>query len=270
MMLTLRRKASIYGAFAAMMPKLFLAYAGWVWMELFVQLISIIILYFFWQGIYANSSSIGGLSLQQTLNYVILARIFGGSFQAFVISHIGRLIGDGSISIELLRPVDFQLGHYVAMLAQMGIDIITKLPLLMIGLLFFNLQLPTDPFVWLSFVASVLLGHAALFCFDWAFACLAFYSTEVWGLSVLRGGIGAFFSGEMIPLKILPPGLQAIAFTLPFAQGVYIPLSILNGITPLSDVPRALFTQLLWLVGLAIFSRLVFKYAVRKVTVQGG
>lgn len=266
----LRRNATIYGSFAVMMPKLFLAYAGWVWMELFVQLISITILYFFWQGIYANSPSIGGLSLQQTLNYMILAQIFGWAFSSSSISYLGRLIGDGSISIELLRPVDFQFAYYVSMLAQMGMDIITKMPLLVIGLIFFNLQLPTDPLVWLAFVVSVLVGHAALFCFDWAFACLAFYTTEIWGLGVLRGGIGAFFNGAMIPLKMLPAWLQGIAFALPFAQGVYVPLAILNGIIPLSDVPRALFTQLMWLVGLAILSRVVFKYAVRKVTVQGG
>jgi ABC-2 type transport system permease protein len=79
-----------------------------------------------------------------------------------------------------------------------------------------------------------------------------------------------FFSGSLIPLAMLPERLSALVYSLPFAQALYVPLSILSGIQPLSAVPHLLLIQIAWLVGLLVLSRLVFRLAVRKVTVQGG
>jgi ABC-2 type transport system permease protein len=56
----------------------------------------------------------------------------------------------------------------------------------------------------------------------------------------------------------------------PFAQSFYLPLSLLSGVTPLSQAPRLWLLQTLWLLSLWVLSRIVFKFAVRKVTVQGG
>lgn len=71
-----RRLVTIYGTFAAMVPKLFLAYSIWVWMQFIVQVIALVIFVAFWTAVYTERSLIGGLTLQQTLNYIILAQIF--------------------------------------------------------------------------------------------------------------------------------------------------------------------------------------------------
>ncbi|MBK9231458.1 MAG: hypothetical protein IPO15_11570 [Anaerolineae bacterium] len=49
-----------------------------------------------------------------------------------------------------------------------------------------------------------------------------------------------------------------------------MPVSLLSGITPLACAPRLWLVQILWLVGMAVASRLVFQRAIRAVTVQGG
>lgn len=46
MLTSLRRKAGIYAAFAAVVPKTFLAYTVWVWMEMTVQIIWLIVMSF--------------------------------------------------------------------------------------------------------------------------------------------------------------------------------------------------------------------------------
>ncbi len=109
-----------------------------------------------------------------------------------------------------------------------------------------------------------------LFLFDWMFACLAFYVTETWGLSVVRIGVGSFFSGALVPLAMMPGWLQKLAASMPFAQALSVPVSFLSGITPLAEAPRLWLIQLAWLAGLLVVSRLVFRVAMRKVTVQGG
>jgi ABC-2 type transport system permease protein len=63
-------------------------------------------------------------------------------------------------------------------------------------------------------VISVALGRSVLFFFDSIFACLAFYSIETWGLSVVRVGVPTFFSGALVPLAMMPDWLQRVAAIL--------------------------------------------------------
>jgi ABC-2 type transport system permease protein len=267
----LRRGARVYGAVVALAPKLYLAYRLWVWTEFVVQLLSMTIFVFFWRAVYANSASrIGGLNLAQTINYILLAQTLAPLIENRLIFQFGWMIRSGQVAMDLLRPMDFQGRFYVEALTNLFLFLLLKLPLLLIAVLVFGLQLPADLLTWVVFLVSLILGHAILFFVDWLFACLAFYSTETWGLSVVRVAVGTFFSGALIPLAMMPGWLQSIANALPFAQSLYVPVSLLSGITPVTDAAQAWAVQLLWLIGLALVSRLFFRVAVRKITVQGG
>jgi ABC-2 type transport system permease protein len=271
MLKTIRRTFSIYTAFAAMVPKMFLAYSIWVWMQFIVQIIALVIFVAFWTAVYAEQNTLGGLSLNQTLNYIILAQIFlPAATSTGTIYYFGDLMREGKIGIELLRPLDFQGATYAFAISQIGVSMVTQLPLAIVAWLLFRFQIPTNPLIWLAFLITLLLGTGILFFFDWMLGCISFYSTETWGLSVLRFGFAAFFSGSLVPLTMMPEWLERITAVLPFAQALYMPVSILGGITPLSDVPRIWFVQIIYLIMLGIMSRIVFRVAVRKVTVQGG
>ena len=270
MIQALRRTVSIYGALAEMTIKMYLAYSSWAWMQFIVQILSMLIFVYFWRAVYANTSTLGGLNLQQTLNYILLATVFAPLVATRVIFQFGFMIRSGSLAIALLIPTDFQTRSLVQTLAEFGLFLAQKIPLLFIAWFFFGLQLPANALTWLAFLASLILGVCILFYFDWLFACLAFYSTETWGLSVVREGVGAFFSGALVPLTMMPAWLQDIAAAMPFAQALYVPVSIFTSITPLAELPRALLVQIVWLIGLAVLSRAVFNIAIRQVTVQGG
>lgn len=271
MLATLRRRLPVYGAFAAIMPKMFLAYSIWVWMGFIVNVISIGIFVAFWTAVYANQDTLSGLNLQQTLNYIILAQIFAPVVHApGTIYYFGELISQGQIGIELLRPLDFQGATYVTNVAQVGVGLVTHIPLALVAWLLFHFQLPSDPLIWLAFLITLILGNALMFCFDWILSCAAFYSTETWGLSVLRFATATFFSGSLVPLVMMPGWLQTVAEVLPFSQALYVPVSLISGITPVSAMPRIWLIQIVYLIVLLVASRLVFRVAVRKVTVQGG
>lgn len=270
MIATARRRAAAYAAVAAMAPKYILAYSMWVWMELFVQVLALVIFVAFWRAVYADTATIAGLRLDQTLSYILLARVFAPLTYTSVISYFGNLLREGQMAIELLRPLDFQARTYVGGLAEALAALALQLPLVLVAVLFFGLRLPLDPLVWGCFALSALLGHTAVFFFDWALGCLAFQITEIWGLSMVRYGVGLFFSGLLIPLAMMPGWLRDLVSAVPLAQALYVPVSLLSGITPLAQAPRLLLTQALWLVGMGVASRLIFRAAVRKVTVQGG
>ena len=266
----MRRRVRVYGAVLAMVPKFYMAYRAWVWAEFIVQIISMTILVFFWRGVYASSTTLSGLSLTATLNYILVAQMLLPLIENRLIFNFGWMIREGQVAIDLLRPMDFQGRFYVDAVGNLGLNLLLKVPLLIIAVAFFGLQLPADPLVWAVFIIALLLGHAVLFFFDWIFSCLAFYSTETWGLSVVRVAVATFFSGSLLPLQMLPDWLRGIANALPFAQSVAVPVSLLSGITPIGDAPGVWAVQLVWLIGLALASRWVFNMSLRKVTVQGG
>ena len=253
-----------------MVPKEYFAYRIWFWAGIFLRAISMTIYVFFWRGVYADTSSISGLSLQQTLNYILLAQIFTPLSDMWLISEFGYNLREGAMAISLLRPISFQGNYYVLTFTRLVVGMIGQIPMILIATFVFGLQWTSNLATWAAFIVTVILGRTVLFFFDWILACMTFYTTEVWGFSVLVEGISLFFSGGLIPLVMMPGWLQAITQSFPFAQALYVPLSVLNGMVPLSQAPQIWLVQLAWIAGLGLLARLIFSRAIRKVTVQGG
>ena len=270
MMQSLKRGISIYSAIAATAAKTRLAYNMWVWADFVMTLVSMFVFVYFWRAVYAGTSRLGGLELSQTITYVLLARLLSPLVETRTIFFFGFLIRQGQVAVELTRPLDMQARFLVESSSEISVFLVQRLPLFLVAALFFGLRLPADPALWLAFFISLLLGQAVLFLFDWMFACLAFYVTETWGLSVVRVAAGSFFSGALVPLVMMPDWLQNLAAAMPFAQALAVPISFLSGISTPADAPRLWLTQLAWLVALLVLSRIVFNIAIRKVTVQGG
>lgn len=264
------RRTGVYAAIAAAVPKIYMAYGLWFWASLVLNVIAITIYVFFWRAVYADTGSIAGLDLQVTLTYILLAQLFAPLADMSMIFEFGYNLREGGIAHVLLRPLDIQGNFLVQQYAATFTLLLMQLPLVIVVVVVFGLRFPSDPAVWGAFIITALLGRAVLFFFDYILAALTFYTTEVWGLGVLVFGIGLFLAGNLIPLAMLPGAFQTIAVNSPFAQALYIPISLLSGITPLAEAPRLWLVQGIWLVSLLVLSRWVFSVAVRKVTVQGG
>jgi len=270
MIQSLRRNLSIYSAVAEMAAKTRLAYNMWVWADFVVTIVSMIVFVYFWRAVYAGTATLGGLPLSQTISYILLARLLSPLVETRTIFFFGFMIRQGQIAVELTRPLDMQLRIMVETFAELLVFLVQRLPLFLLAWLFFGMRLPTNPALWAVFFISLVLGQGVIFLFDWMFACLAFYVTETWGLSVVRVGVGSFFSGALLPLAMMPGWLQNIAAAMPFAQALSVPVSFLSGISTVADAPRLWLIQIAWLLALLLLSRIVFIISVRKVTVQGG
>jgi ABC-2 type transport system permease protein len=228
------------------------------------------ILVFFWRAIYADTSTISGLGLDQTIRYILLAFIFMPLTANDLVWDFGSNLREGLIIHHLLRPVNFQAMHYAQALGGLVTRLVLQSPMLVVAVLLFGLKLPTDLTTWLAFIVSAILGFTVMFFFNWFLACFTFYTTEIWGLGVLIEGMNFFLSGALVPLVMMPGWLQSIVLSFPFAQALAVPIGLLTGITPLSNAPHAWFIQVLWIIGMWVISTLFFRVAVRKITVQGG
>jgi ABC-2 type transport system permease protein len=265
----LRRQGRAWGAIAALAPKHYLVYQAWVWLEMLVNILAMIMFVFFWGAVYEAQDSLNGMGYAQTINYVLLVRALSAIGGQSLIFTLGYAMREGLIGIELLRPIDYQLNLYITSLVSTFIGLVVALPLVGVGLLL-GLTLPSDPLAWLAFLITLVLGRSVFFLFEWLVACLTFYITEVWGLGVLFYAVGLFFGGQLLPLTLMPDWLQTLANALPFAQALFVPASFLSGIHVPADLPAMLLGQVLWILILFVIGRLWFNVAVRQVTVQGG
>lgn len=270
MMLVLRW-VRVYGAIGEAALQRFMAYRLWFWVTLLGQILTVTMFVAFWEAVYRDRTTVGGLHAHATITYIILAQLLVPLAAWSVTNGLGYFIRDGSIATELVRPFDLQARFYVEGWASLvSIVLQQSIPIGLLAALVFGFRLTLDPLVWVAFVLSFALGTTISFFVDWLVGCLAFFTTEVWGLGVLRNGIALFFSGALIPLVMLPSGLRTVAFALPFGQAVYQPVSLLAGIAPIQDAPHIILVQITWVVVLALAARATFLFAVRHVTVQGG
>lgn len=266
----LRREAAPYLALAAMVPKLFLAYNWTVWLRILQNLVGMAAFVYFWQAVYATTTTVGGLTLSTTLTYILLARVFEPLADLDLLMEFGWGLREGGLALRFVQPVDMQLAYYAQNLGGLTLALGRQVPAVLVATFLFGLRWPADPAVWAVFVVSALLGRSVMFFFDWILGCLTFYTTEVWGLWVAVQAAGLFLTGALVPLEVMPAWLRLLVQSTPFAQALYVPVSLLSGLAPLSDAPRLLLGQLAWLLGLLLVSRAFFRVAVRQITVQGG
>src|SRR5260221_11202165 len=79
-----------YAALAGMESKKFLVYHWSVVVDLIKNLIATIVFVYFWRALYANTASIAGLTLDATLAYILLPRIFQPLGNFFLVSEFGH------------------------------------------------------------------------------------------------------------------------------------------------------------------------------------
>jgi len=255
--------------YAAMGVKEALAYRAWFALRIFVAAVAMGVSSFFWPAVYAGTPSIAGLDAATALRYALLAEAMASAGESGLLRRMAFLLREGQIAHELLRPVDFQVTRFGIASGLWAANLASRAPLFLLAAAL-GAGLPADPARWVAFLASFAVGACAMFAFECVLACAAFYTTEVWGLMVLNEALALFFGGVLVPLDLMPGWLRAVAGALPYQQTVYLPVSLLAGITPLSEAPRVLLGQLAWAAGLLVLSRLAFARAVRVVTVQGG
>lgn len=251
--------------------KINLAYAANAWGAFIVTLFQIFVFYYIWMAIYKTDSVINGISKDQIITYIILSRIIYAQITWGFIPRLGRIIQTGAISMEMLRPMDFQalmfferIGDFIAF------SMMTALPLLIISSLTLGIQPPQDGLTLFYSVLSFLMAMAISFFFEFFVGLMTFYTNFSWGLQSFQEAFISLFSGALIPLSFFPDWLKTIANWLPFQQMSYSPISIYLGLAKGAEVHRILGFQLMWLLLMLVLARLFFTFAIKRVTVQGG
>ncbi len=246
------------------------SYVAWYWAGTFAIIIKLFTLYYFWSAVYENKTEVGSLTLEMMLTYMVIALLLE-QYVSGAGNELAQLIKQGNVALELMKPY-----HLLDKLAAMDLgqklssSVRTAIPLFLFAIFFIGIQFPKSPESLFLFLLSMVLGVLIGTQLDFIIGILAFWTVNIWGMRVLREAVIQFCSGALVPLSLYPEWFQNISMFLPFQAMVYVPVSIYTGAIAGSEAYTAIAVQLLWLVSITVFVRILWAIAVRKITVFGG
>lgn len=223
-----------------------------------------------WTAVYAGRGEVSGVGLQQLIAYLTLANLQFSLLWPFIAGYVQNRVKDGKIALDLARPI----GLLDQMLAfQVGVTtgtvpfiVLSLIPALFLG----GLLPPASATAGLLYLLSLLLAYAIMLLLGLLLGLSSFWLVENGGVVMIYLFVNQFFAGTMIPITFFPPLLRTLATFLPFQSQAFVPLSIYLGQLTGPDVISALAVQLFWVVALGVAARVVWRFALLRVVIQGG
>ena len=248
-----------------------MAYRTSFFVNIIAQFVTYIAIFFLWKAVYTPGTEIGGLSWNDMQGYLLISLFISALISGSSETRISRAIWTGNIAVELVRPIDYQRANFAITI---GNGLAEGLLVAAVGLGFAALigfsRLPTHPITWLYFLLALVFSFTLKFLIVYIFALFIFWTTSGMGLFWIRRGLTDFFSGAIIPLTFFPGWLQNIADALPFRGIVFVPGTIFIEKFSEPEIFISLALDVVWIVGLWYLSRLIWYFAMRKLTIQGG
>lgn len=224
-----------------------------------------------WEALYRSRADVLAMSLDEVLVSVTLANLIVWCFPTYTASTwVRERVREGSVVFDLVRPVGYvpQLGaHLVGALVSASAMVLVALPLVALA---GRLTPPADAGAGALFAVSLLLGLTVAGLLAALLALVAFWTTEVDGMTMLYSLVASFFSGVFVPVEAFPDTLRTVALLSPFPATAAVPISVYLGRVEGTQALAALGLQVLWVVVLAAAAALVWRRARRRVVVQGG
>ncbi|THV38535.1 ABC transporter permease [Glycomyces buryatensis] len=177
---------------------------------------------------------------------------------------------DGLIAVDLTKPVDFQRARAAEFMGAL----VSTVPTAVFGTvgawLLFRPPGPVTPLAGALTAVSILLILPLSFGITYLSILVCFWTKRYLGIMWLREALLSFFSGMMIPLALMPNWMQVVAWSMPFAHFTTTPANIYLGRVDTFGALGLIAAEIAWVVGLWFAGRLIFKRAIKKVTVHGG
>jgi ABC-2 type transport system permease protein len=207
----------------------------------------------------------------QFVTYFVLLSVASMLTGTWLAEYVAETIRLGRLSAWLLRPAPF-IAHDVG--NNIGEKVI-KLPLLLplvglVAVLFrADLRLPASPVAWLLFALSLPLAAAIAFLIDFVIGSLAFWVQDVRGVIRLKTLVGAFLSGQVVPLALFPPGLSGFLGAQPFRYTLSFPLEVVMGRLSPAALAQGFAWQVAYCLGLWACYRLLWRAGLRSYAATG-
>ncbi len=240
-------------------------------MYLLYWLVSPVVYLAVWTTIARNQGSVSGLTANDFVTYYMTLLIVDQLTSEITIHMFANKIQDGTLSGELIRPIHPLLTNtLVSNLAFKALTFLALIPVWAVLWLLF--QPDYSNVTWqgvLLALPAVVLGFSVGFLLGSALTCIAFWTTRVWALYEFYTGLVVLFSGQFVPLQLMPRAIQNIAGFLPFQLFKYFPIQIILGRLSPAEILQGYLMGFLWLAVALLFFRWVWRNGVKKFSAVG-
>jgi len=220
--------------------------------QIVTKVIYLVPLMFIWRIITASGID-AGMTLPQLLSYTYVNALFSHIF--IVDTFINDWDSAGKCAVLFTRPmavfgqvISRTVGEWVPTL------LMFSLPMVLLAPLFGIQTLPQT--LWV--IPSVILCASLGFAFEFLFFCVTLrIRNVVWLMWVIRSAIVSFFSGTVIPFRILPFGMDRWMVFQPFGSLGGAPLSLYVGTAEaMTIIPTQVFWNIvIWSVTIVWFNK---------------
>ena len=216
-------------------------------------------------AVHANGGDLAGYSAVALTWYIITSEAAIVSVNARHIEDVGNDIAQGTVAVELLRPASV-LG--IRMATEVGRGLPKVLALWAAGAVVALVVAggAPRPACLLLALPSLVLAITANLLAQHAVAATAFWLRDAGAIWFLYLKAVFITGGMIIPLELLPDGLQRAALLMPFRAMAYDPARLASG----HWEPALLLEQLAWIGVLAVVAAAAFGAGERRLQVVGG
>lgn len=247
------------------------AYRGAFIISIIGNLIYLLSIFYLWHVVFSSNEQLGGLSWEQMKGYLIISFFMNGLISFYSEGSISGKIVDGSVALDMLKPVDFQKARLSEVLGASVFESIVCIAMILIlaPTIFSGVYNPSW-YTWPLLIVSVSAALLIKFSIVYLTCLLCFYTTSRYGLTLARTAIMSLLSGALIPLMFFPKWLEVLCMYLPFQGIVFIPASIYLERVDAIEALRLIGLQCVWVAILWAAGKLLWNWAIKQVTIHGG
>lgn len=229
-----------------------------------------VLLLFVWLTVAAESSITPGWGTSRIASHYVGVAVVTTVANSGISWAWDADLRSGELSSKLLRPVPV-FHQFVA--AEAGSRIVTG-AILMVLVSIATLAIPDVTFPvgagsWLAAVAATVLAFCLAALMSSTFGLVGFWSTQSSNLYLVWWGLGAFVSGLVAPLALMPTWLRQTAQYLPFRYALGFPVEIAVGASTGTIVTGFCLTGL-WLAVFAGAYMAMWRRGIRRYQAVGG
>ena len=246
---------------------------AYIWDALGRALFIVVIMFIFvqlWSAVYASQTSveIAGFTLTAAIWYFLLAEMIElGKFRHD--QRISEEVKDGTIAYTLIRPYSYLGYHFFNGLGETLVKMVLifglGLPVVVLNVGWLTIVWQTLPAVALVILLALLLD----FIMASAIGLLAFVTEDTFSFRLIYQKLIFILGGLLIPVDFLPDWLQPVARVLPFSLVTYAPAKLFV-VFDRAQFQRILLLQIAWIAVLGGLLLLQYRWAVRRLAVNGG
>lgn len=266
----------IYFPFASNEIKRQMAYKGTFYLFIFISLFGSFISYFLWMSIYGSSGNgvICGLSKNEMIVYVFMVYVTSSVVNISLSGWLGDDIVKGTVAMNLIKPIDYRTSLITRALGNGIYNFICPSIFIWIALEVYKVLVlgmeVTGIINILLYLLSCIMSFFIYVLFDFCFGMIAFFTTYIFGMQMVKTAMLNFLSGQLIPISFFPEIMQRIFDFLPFSSMIYTPVMVYLGKYSGYDLLFVLLRQVSWVFILYILGSLIWRKVTKRLVVLGG